>query len=260
MGSRNPEAFGLPLRGRTAFVVGGAHRLGRAIALGLARGGADVALTYHRSAAAAGRTTADIRRIGRRCIAVRADAASETEVDAAVRAALDTMTRIDILVANAGAFRRTPARSLSPADWEELFRTNFLTLFVPLSRLASELRRRRGCVIALADVAAIRPWREYAPYCASKAAVAALCRQAAVELAPRVRVNAIAPGPVLFPRNYPKEARRREIARTLLRRQGRPQNVADAAVFLAANDYVTGVVLPVDGGRLLGSGHWQGYE
>jgi NAD(P)-dependent dehydrogenase (short-subunit alcohol dehydrogenase family) len=108
-----------------------------------------------------------------------------------------------------------------------------------------------GAIITFADVAALRPWAEYAPYCAAKAGVVALTQALAKELAPTVRVNAIAPGPVLFPDDFDAEARAREIGRTLLRRAGEPEHVADAVVTLLRNDYMTGVVLPVDGGRLL---------
>ncbi len=111
--------------------------------------------------------------------------------------------------------------------------------------------RGGGSIVALADVAALRPWRGYLAYNIAKAGVVALVRTLAKELAPEVRVNAIAPGPVLFPPGFDPQARQREIERTLLKREGLPDHVADAALFLCRNDYVTGVVLPVDGGRLL---------
>jgi NAD(P)-dependent dehydrogenase (short-subunit alcohol dehydrogenase family) len=112
-------------------------------------------------------------------------------------------------------------------------------------------RQGAGCIVALADVAALRPWADYVPYCVAKRAVVALVQELAVRLAPQVRVNAIAPGPVLFPDDFPAAARAREVARTRLRRTGTPQHISAAVRYLATNDYVTGTLLPVDGGRLL---------
>ena len=108
-----------------------------------------------------------------------------------------------------------------------------------------------GAIVALADVAAVRPWAEYVPYCVAKSCVVGLVRALAVALAPTVRVNAVAPGPVLFPEGFDPAAREREIARTVLRREGSAADVAAAVAFLAREDYVTGTLLPVDGGRLL---------
>jgi NAD(P)-dependent dehydrogenase (short-subunit alcohol dehydrogenase family) len=105
--------------------------------------------------------------------------------------------------------------------------------------------------VALADVAGIRPWANYAPYSVAKSCVIAYAKALANRLAPAVRVNCVAPGPILFPPSFDPEARRREISRTLLKRQGHPSQVSDAVLYLARSDYVTGAVVPVDGGRLL---------
>lgn len=242
----------MQLRGATALVTGGAHRIGREIALALARAGAHVVINYHRSQAAADATAVEARDLGVRALPFRADAADRRQVDDMVAAALSEFGRIDLLVANAGVFRRTPLATAQESDWDDMMRLNFSTFSVPALRIGPLMRERgAGCIIALSDVAAIRPWAEYGPYCAAKGAVAELTRQLAVDLAPAVRVNAVAPGPILFPDDFPEEARQREIGRTTLRRQGRPEHVADAVLFLARNDYVTGVLLPVDGGRLL---------
>ena len=108
-----------------------------------------------------------------------------------------------------------------------------------------------GCIVALADVAGIRPWADYLPYSVAKAGVIALTQGLAKALAPSVRVNAVLPGPVLFPDDFDPAAREREVARTLLKRAGSPRHVADAVLALVRNDYLTGVLLPVDGGRIL---------
>lgn len=240
------------LRGATALITGGAHRLGRAIALHLAEAGADVAFTYLTSRTAAAETRQDIEAHGVRALALRADAAEDAQIAAVVAAVRHEFRRLDLWVANAGVFHRTPLATTSERDWDDMLRLNFDTFLVPARRIGPLMRRQgRGCIVALADVAAIRPWGDYVPYCVAKRAVVALTQSLAVRLAPQVRVNAIAPGPVLFPPDFSPAARAREIARTQLRRAGSPEDVAAAVRFLAVNEYVTGTVLSVDGGRLL---------
>ena len=240
----------MELRGATALITGGAHRLGRATALALAEAGADVAFTYWSSAAAARETCRAIEQRGVRALALRADAADDRQVGAALAQLRRSFGGIDLWVANAGVFRRTPLAAATPDDWDDMLRLNFETFRVPARRVGPLLARRgRGCIVALGDVAALRPWADYIPYCVAKRALVAHAMWLARELAPAVRVNVIAPGPVLFPPDFPAAARRREVERTLLRRAGSARDIADAVTYLARADYVTGVVLPVDGGR-----------
>lgn len=240
----------MELRGATALITGGAHRLGRAIGLALAEAGADVAFTYWSSADAARDTCRALEQRGVRALALRADAADDRQMRAALGRVRRVFGRLDVWVANAGVFRRTPLATAAPADWDDMLRLNFDTFLVPARRIGPLLARQGGgCIVALGDVAALRPWADYIPYCVAKRAVVAHAMWLARELAPAVRVNVVAPGPVLFPPGYPAAARRREIARTLLRRAGSARDIAEAVVYLARADYVTGVVLPVDGGR-----------
>ena len=242
----------IDLRGQVAVVTGGARRLGRATVLGLAHHGVRLVVSYRHSAADAADTVDAARAAGADAIAVCADATQPDDVDALLDHALRTFGRVDALVTTAGAFRRTPLASLTDADWRDMMADNLEATFVPARRFGLHMRDHGGgAIITFADVAALRPWAEYAPYCAAKAGVVALTQALAKELAPTVRVNAIAPGPVLFPDDFDAEARAREIGRTLLRRAGEPEHVADAVVTLLRNDYMTGVVLPVDGGRSL---------
>jgi NAD(P)-dependent dehydrogenase (short-subunit alcohol dehydrogenase family) len=241
------------LRGRTALITGGAHRLGRAIGLGLAEAGMHVGFTYLSSAAAAQQTLRDLQTRGVRALALCADAADDGQIGGAIARIRAELGRIDLWVANAGVFRRTPLARVSETDWNDMLRLNFATLVVPAAHVGALMRTDGGgCIVALADVAALRPWADYVPYCVAKRLVVAFVREQARLQAPTVRVNAIAPGPVLFPDDFPADRRARELARTLLRREGASHHIADAVRFLAANDYITGVVLPVDGGRLLG--------
>jgi NAD(P)-dependent dehydrogenase (short-subunit alcohol dehydrogenase family) len=238
------------LRGATALVTGGAHRLGRAIGLALAEAGANVAFTYWSSAAAARDTCRALEERGVRALALRADAADDRQMAATLARVRRTFSRLDVWVANAGVFRRTPLASATPADWDDMMRLNFATFLVPARRIGPLMARQGGgCIVALGDVAALQPWADYLPYCVAKRAVVAHALWLARALAPAVRVNVVAPGPVLFPPGFPAAARRREIARTLLRRAGSAADIAQAVRYLVSADYVTGVVLPVDGGR-----------
>jgi pteridine reductase len=180
------------------------------------------------------------------------DLTRAADVEALLAATLREFGGVDLLVANAGAFQRTPLASLSEAQWDAMLGANLRTTFLCARSFGLQMQsQKRGCIIALADVAALRPWAEYLAYNVAKAGVVALVQTLAKELAPHVRVNAVAPGPVLFPPGYPADLRQREIDRTLLHHEGHPQHVASAILALATNDYITGVVLPVDGGRSL---------
>jgi pteridine reductase len=240
------------LQGKIAVVTAGARRLGRAIALALAGSGCNVVITYRSSAADADAVLASLRAGGGRALAVRADVADEEQVSAVLDRTLAEFGRADILVANAGTFRRTPVSTLSEADWDDMITGNLRTAFLCAHRFGLHMRAHGGgTIVTIADVAGLRPWADHLPYSIAKACVIALTRGLAQELAPSVRVNAVAPGPVLFPEGFDAGAAAREVGRTLLKREGDPANVADAVLALVRNDYITGAVLPVDGGRAL---------
>jgi len=241
----------MKLRGATALITG-ARRLGREIALGLAREGTNVALCYRVSRDAAEHTARQARDYGVQALALPADAADAEQMEDLVSRVLPQLGPIDLLVAGAGAFRRTPFRTLTESDWDEMMRDNLDVFLVPATRIGRRMKARGGgCIIALADIAALRPWADYAPYSIAKSGVVALAHGLARELAPEVRVNAIAPGPILFPADGDATAFRREIERTLLKRHGESTDIVQAVLFLAQAEFVTGIVLPVDGGRLL---------
>ena len=242
----------MELRERVAVVTGGARRLGAAIAVEFAAAGCDVVINYRHSAAEAETTATAVHRAGRRALTVQADVTRAGDVGRLLDMTLATFGRVDVLVANAGVFRRTPVETLTETDWDEMLDGNLRACFLCAHRFGLHMRDHGGgAVIALADVAGLRPWAEYVPYSVAKAGVIALTHGLAKALAPAVRVNAVAPGPVLFPEGYDAVLREREIGRTVLRREGTPQHVANAIVALARNDYITGAVLPVDGGRAL---------
>ena len=240
------------LHGAVAVVTGGARRLGKSIVLALAEAGCHVVVNFRSSAEDAEHTAAAARAAGVRALTVGADVTQAAQVDHLLAATLAEFGRVDALVANAGAFQRTPLATLTEEQWDTMMTNNLRSTYLCAQRFGLHMHAHGGgCIVALADVAGIRPWIDYLPYSISKAGIITLTHALAKELAPSVRVNAIAPGPVLFPEDFDPVVRQREIDRTLLKRAGSTQNIADAALLLIRNDYITGVVLPVDGGRLL---------
>lgn len=240
---------------RVALVTGAAERLGRAIALALARAGYNLAVHYRTRSAEAHETARLASELGVQAEVFQANLARRVEAEGLVRQVFARFGRVDVLIANAGSFERTELEQLSEEACRRMFDDNFFATLWTARACGLEMRARGGgTIIAMADVAALRPWSGYLAYNAAKSSVVALVQTLAKDLAPAVRVNAIAPGPILFPPGFPQEAQRREIGRTLLRRAGTPDEIADTVLFLCRNAYITGVVLPVDGGRLLASG------
>lgn len=241
----------MSLHGKVALVTGGARRLGRAIALALGRAGMRVAIHYHASAAAAANVLAELRAIGVDCIAIPGDLSHTADCERVVDATLEQWNSLALLVNNAGIWGPTPIGSVTEERWDELLNTNLRSMFFTAQRAADALRAARGAIINIADVGVERPWQEHTPYLVSKGGVVTLTRALAKDLAPEVRVNAIAPGPVLLPDDWSAEQHKQAARATLLRRIGSPDDIADAVLYLAQAGYVTGVTLPVDGGYLL---------
>ncbi len=245
-----PTALSPGARIGVALVTGAADRLGRAIALALGAAGMDVAVHYHRSESKARRTCDDVRALGRRTLALPADLTDAKACLDLVAAVEDGLGPLTLLVNSAALFAPSDLESTDPSDFDLHMATNARPVYL-LGREAGRRMRARGsgAIVNLADVAGERPWASHVAYSASKAAVLALTRGLARALAPEVRVNAVSPGPVLAPTGEGPEALDRAVARTLLGRAGRPEEVAAAVCFLAAAPWLTGVCLAVDGGR-----------
>jgi pteridine reductase len=238
--------------GRVALVTGGAHRLGRALALGLARAGADVVVHYHASEDAARSTVAEIEALGRRALAVRADLGEVAQTATPIDAALAAFGRLDILVNSASLFERTPIEAITAEAWDRVQAVNLRAPFL-LTRHAAPLLRAAapGLIVNIADLSALQPWPTFAHHAVSKAGLVHLTRVLARALAPDVRVNAIAPGTVLPPPDFDGEDYAGGRDRRVVERAGSPDDVVDALLYLVRGEFVTGEILVVDGGRML---------
>jgi pteridine reductase len=245
----------MPLAGQAVLVTGAARRVGAAIARKLHGAGANVLLHYRTSTGEAeslARELNDARPQSARTL--QADLLDVNQLAPLIDAAVGAFGRLDILVNNASTFYPTPMGSISVHDWDDLMGTNVKAPFFLSQAAAAALRNSAGLIINLVDIHGSRPLKQFAVYCTAKAALAMLTRSLARELAPEVRVNGIAPGPILWPEDAPDaELKAKIISRTLLQRQGSPDDVARTALFLAADaPYITGQILAVDGGRSVG--------
>ncbi len=234
---------GTALTGRLILVTGGAQRVGRSICEELGRAGARLVVHYHRSQTDA---AALARSLGPGSLAIGADLRSAHQTAALFQTISDRLGRIDMLVNNAAIFHRTPFHALNDEAWDEQLAMN-LTAPQRCTRLA--VAAGATAVVNLVDIAAWQPWSEFSAYSVAKAGLLHLTRILARELAPTVRVNAVAPGTVLFPDDYDAAAKARVLARVPLGQTGQPADVARAVRFLLSESYLTGVCLPVDGGQ-----------
>jgi len=237
------------LTGTVALVTGGAVRVGRAIALGLGREGADVAIGYRRSAAAARATVGELCALGVRAVALRVDLGDPAAARRLVAQAVKRLGRLDLLVNNAAIFFRTPFSETTPAQFDRLIAVNLRGAFFCAQAAARAMAGRGGRIVNIADVGATRAWPGYVPYGISKAGLVMLTKGLAVALAPKIQVNAVGPGVVALPEGFPRESTRRLAARIPMARHGEPDDVAAAVCFFASCPaYITGQVLFVDGG------------
>lgn len=240
------------LEGRTALVTGGARRVGAAIARRLHGAGAKVVLHYRDSAADADALAAELNAVRAKSAAtVKAELLAPIAPRALVAAAVDAFGALDVLVNNASAFFPVAIGAIEPSHWEELVGANLRAPLFIAQEAAPNLAARAGCIVNIVDIHAERPLKGYAVYSIAKAGLAALTRSLALELAPKVRVNGVAPGAIAWPEDGqldPAE-RARVVATTPLARIGTPEDIAQAVHFLACAPYVTGQIIAVDGGR-----------
>lgn len=249
--SKKPD----PRQGKVALVTGGARRIGSQIVRHLHREGVDIALHYRTS-------ESDARRLRDELNAIRPASVALFQANlrdpAAIRQMLSSVTashgRLDVLVNNASSFYATPLDTMEEAAYEDLLDTNLKAPLFLAQAAAAQLEHSRGCIINIADVYGMKPLLGHAAYCAAKAGLIMLTRALALELAPNVRVNAIAPGAVLWPETHGAELESAAVlAQIPMGHAGKPADVAESVVFLVRDaHYMTGQVIKVDGGRAIG--------
>jgi NAD(P)-dependent dehydrogenase (short-subunit alcohol dehydrogenase family) len=235
-------------RSPVALVTGAGRRLGQAIALALARRGYDLAVHYHSSAAGAELTASSAAALGRRAVLLEADLTDAGKAASLVADARSAMGALDVVVNSAAVMLRTPFGAVSPAEWDFVMALNLRAPFLIAQEAARHLSDG-GSIVNIADLAAFETWPDYIPHGASKSALVYLTRALARVLAPRVRVNGVAPGSILPPPEFSERARERLAQTTPLGRWGDPEDVAQAVLYLVEASYVTGEVIFVDGGR-----------
>jgi NAD(P)-dependent dehydrogenase (short-subunit alcohol dehydrogenase family) len=243
----------MEIKNKTAIITGGARRVGKAITLALAHAGANVVINYNTSRDEAEQTLNEVRAFGVKAIAVQADIGQFDQVRVLANAAIEQFGAVDILVNGAAPFEQTPMPTNDLADWHRI--TNILihgTMYLANSVAPQMIKRGSGVIINIVDLYAWHPRKNFAAHSVGKAGMLQLTRQLALEYAPNVRVNAVAPGPVLPPPEFTPERIALTAARTLLNRWGTPQDVADAVLFLVRADFITAQTIVVDGGEEFG--------
>ncbi len=236
------------LGGRRVLVTGAAKRIGRVLALELARAGADVAITYRGSQSEAVSTVEDLKTAGRRALAIPCDVQEELSVEEAVARAAAAFGGLDLLVNNAGAFQTAPLEAITVEQWDAMFATNTRGPFFVSKAAFPHLKESRGRIVNIGSLGGIHPWATHAHYCTSKAALHMLSQTMAKAWAPEISVNCVAPGMIVttgdVSAGYESFA-----AKTPMKRNGTPQDVAAAVLFFAtAPHFITGQLLAVDGG------------
>lgn len=240
---------GPPLRGKVVLVTGAGRRVGRAIALAMGADGGQVAVHFNGSAEGALESVRAIQQAGGDAAPFAADLTDPQSPTGLVDAVMLAFGRLDVLVNSAASMVRTPLESVTTDQWDEIFALNVRAPFFLSLAAAKVMGDAGGVIVNISDHMAFESWPAFVPHGVSKAAVAAMTHALAAALAPRVRVNAVAPGAVLAPDGWPRAERERYESATPLRRVGTPEDVARAVSYLVASDYVTGEVLFVDGGR-----------
>jgi pteridine reductase len=241
------------IAGKTALVTGGAHRVGKAITMMLAQNGANVVVNYYSSAAAAQETVAEAVALGVDALAVQCDVAVLADVQRMRDQVQEHFGGIDILVNSADLFGKHPFPTDDYTTWHRVTSVTIDGAFYVSNEFSPfMLERRSGAIVNIVDLAAWYPWPNFMAHSVAKAGLLAMTNQMALELAPHVRVNAVAPGPVLAPPEYNEAMLDRIAARTLLDRWGSAEDVALAVKYLIEADYVTADVIRVDGGEFFG--------
>lgn len=242
------------MQGKVVLITGGAKRVGAAIGRLLHASGANLMIHYRSSADEARALQDELNDLRADSVAlIQADLLDVNGLPSLVNQTVATFGGLDVLVNNASSFYPTPVGSITMKDWDNLMGSNLIAPLFLSQAAAPELRKRRGCIVNIADIHAERPMKSYVVYSVAKAGVVGLTKSLARELGPLVRVNAVAPGPIMWPEddpNFDEVSRQRIVSHTILKTAGGPDDIARAVRFFAIDaPYITGQVLAVDGGR-----------
>jgi len=242
----------MEMAGKIALVTGAAHRVGSAIALALAERGCDLLIHYNNSAEEASETVALAQAAGVQAVSAQADLTDLKDIKQLFSALDQAFDGLDLLINSAAIMQPLDLLQASEEDWDRTLKLNLKAPFFCIQHAAQRMRKRgMGVIVNISDVAGLRPWTRYPVHSISKSGLEMLTKVAARALAPEIRVNAIAPGPVLRSQ-WIDAPRWKEITQALpLRRGGSPRDVTDALIFLIENDFITGETVVVDGGRNL---------
>ncbi|HEU4591988.1 MAG TPA: pteridine reductase [Steroidobacteraceae bacterium] len=241
------------LTGKTVLITGGARRVGAEVARLLHAAGANLVIHYRRSSREAAALAGELNAArGRSAAIVAGELLDIDELPSLVEFAVRSFGALDVLINNASTFYPTKIGEITPAAWDDLLGTNLKVPTFLSQAAAPALRQSRGLILNIVDIHALRPLRDHTVYCTAKAGLHMLTRSLAKELGPEIRVNGIAPGPILWPSadTGDESKRAKIIERTILKRMGSPADIARTALFFAAQaPYITGQILAVDGGR-----------
>jgi pteridine reductase len=242
------------MQGKVVLVTGGAKRVGAAICRRLHAAGAQLAVHYRSSEQEALALQKELNKLRPKSTAVfHADLLRQNALPQLVKKVVEKFGQLDALVNNASSFYATPLADIDEKQWHDLLGTNLRAPLFLAQAAAAELRRQHGAIVNIVDIHAERPMHGHLLYSVAKAGLVALTKGLAQEMAPQVRVNAVAPGVIIWPENeawMDQEQRRKIVAHTLLKREGEPDDIARTVKFLLNDSpYVTGQVISVDGGR-----------
>jgi len=243
----------MEIKGKTALVTGGAIRVGKAISLALAKAGANVVINYSSNSQKAAETVLEIEKLGVSALAIQANIADWEQVKAMFDQIHKKMGEIDILVNNASPFLKTPVPTDSMDTWHLVTGVQIDGAFYVTNLAAKDmLEKKAGAIVNIIDLSAWEAWPNLTAHAVGKSALLTMTRQFALELHPYVRVNAIAPGPVLAPPDYSAEKIKRTAEKTLLNRWGTAEDISKTVIFLVESDYITAESIAVDGGQRYG--------
>jgi pteridine reductase len=243
------------LSNKVVLITGAAHRIGATTARMLHAEGLNILLHYRQSRDAAESLQAELNLIRADSVhLIQADLHDTANLPALIEQAIQIWGRLDVLINNASSFYATPIGTVTEPQWDDLIGSNLKAPFFLSQAAAPYLRQQHGCIVSIVDIHAERPLKEFPVYSMAKAGLVMLTKSLACELGPEVRVNAVAPGAILWPENLGEKEKEKIISRTFLKRQGAPDDIARAILYLIRDaGYMSGQVLTVDGGRSLNS-------